>query len=180
MCCRRTRGGWGALPLGVRQRLSLAVAVVLEVGRYLFPPMNRVLMRLLGRIAHPHESHRVNSSSWFILALFVLSFFDLVYGTVALAILGAADPAAAVIGRRFGRRTLVHGRTVEGTLAFWAVGTVASAAALWVWFDYPPDQTLVMSATASAFAAVAELFSRRIDDNLAIPVAAAFGLWLVL
>ncbi|MFT6822089.1 MAG: dolichol kinase, partial [Myxococcota bacterium] len=41
-------------------------------------------------------------------------------------------------------------------------------------------QVIVMAASASGFAAVAELFSRRIDDNLAIPVAAAVGLWLVL
>ncbi len=159
---------------------AFAFAVFLEVGRYLFPPFNRFLMSILGRIAHPHETHRVNSSSWFILALFVLSFVDVVYGTVGVAILGAADPAAALIGRRFGRWTLVNGRTLEGTLSFWMVGTLVSSLALATWFDYPLPQVLLMATTASVFAAVAELFSRRIDDNLAIPVAAALGLWLVL
>jgi dolichol kinase len=159
---------------------ALGFAVFLEVGRYLVPPFNRFLMSILGRIAHPHETNRVNSSSWFILSLFVLSFGDLVYGTVAVAILGAADPAAAVIGRRFGRFELVNGRTLEGTLTFWGVGTVVSALALVQWFDFALPQVIVMAASASGFAAVAELFSRRIDDNLAIPVAAAVGLWLVL
>jgi dolichol kinase len=57
---------------------------------------------------------------------------------------------------------------------------VVSALALVQWFDFALPQVIVMAASASGFAAVAELFSRRIDDNLAIPVAAAVGLWLVL
>ena len=159
---------------------AFALAVFLETGRRLFPSMNRFLMSILGRIAHPHEAHRVNSSSWFITALFVLSFFDLVYGTVGVAILGLADPAAAVIGRRFGRVNLVHGRTLEGTLTFWAVGTAVSALCLMLWFDYGTSQVFWMASAAAGLAAIVELFSRRIDDNLAIPVAAAVGLWLVL
>ena len=159
---------------------AFGFAAFLEVGRYFVPSFNRFLMSILGRIAHPHESHSVNSSSWFILSLFVLSFVDVVYGTVAIAILGAADPAAALIGRRFGRLELVNGRTLEGTLTFWVVGTVVYGLALALWFDFALPQVLLMAATASIFAAVAELFSRRIDDNLAIPIAAALGLWLVL
>ncbi len=160
--------------------VAFGFAAFLEVGRYLVPSFNRFLMSILGSIAHPHETHSVNSSSWFILSLFLLSFVDVVYGTVAIAILGAADPAAALIGRRFGRLDLVNGRTLEGTLTFWVVGSLVSGLALTLWFDYALSQVLVMAATASVFAAVAELFSRRIDDNLAIPVAAALGLWLVL
>ena len=92
--------------------------------------------------------------------------------------LGAGDPFAALIGRRFGTVALINGRTAQGTLAFFITGFAAAVLAL-SWFH--PDVAIVrMALGAASFGAIAELVSRRLDDNLTIPIAAATGAWLLL
>ena len=87
-------------------------------------PTRVALLRVLGRIAHAHEHHRVNSSTWYGTAPVVLGgFFDPAVAAIAVAIHGLADPAAAWIGRRWGRVALVNGRTLEGTSPAWRAPT---------------------------------------------------------
>lgn len=160
--------------------IALTVAALgwtLEISRQRSEAVNRFCMSLFGRTAHPHEAHRVNSATWYASALVMLSLTQsLVPCLVALWVLGVGDPAAAIIGRRFGRRELVHGRTVEGTAAFVVAGALAALAYLRV---LHPETSLALAAVASvtgaAAGAAAELFSRRIDDNLSIPLAACAG-----
>lgn len=160
--------------------LALAFALTgwtLEITRTRSEAVNAFCMRLFGRTAHPHEAHRVNSATWYASALVVLSLTHaLVPCLVALWVLGVGDPVAAIVGRRFGRTELVHGRTLEGTLAF----VVAGGAAAFAYVSLVhPDVSLAVAALASIGGAVAgsiaELVSRRVDDNLSIPLAACAG-----
>lgn len=152
-----------------------ALAWTFEGTRRVWPQVNRSLMWLFSKVAHPHEAHRVNSATWFATAMLVLALTgDRVVMTVALAILAVGDPTAALIGRRFGTVKLVNGRSLQGTLAFVAVSLVASAAALGIWFpELGLGTTLALAGLASVCGALAELFARRVDDNLAIPSVAA-------
>jgi dolichol kinase len=160
--------------------VALTVAALgwtLEIARQRSEAVNRFCMGLFGRTAHPHEAHRVNSATWYASALVVLSLTQaLVPCLVALWVLGVGDPAAAIVGRRFGRRELVHGRTVEGTVTFVVAGALVALAYLRVMH---PETGLALGVTASLTGALAgalaELFSRRIDDNLSIPLAACLG-----
>ena len=160
----------------------LATAWTLELSRRFFPSWNALLMRILGKVAHPHESHRVNSSTWFCTAMFLLSLTGShLVCAIGCVVLALADPAAALVGRRFGKTKLVNGRSLQGTLTFFVVGAVAS----WVLLALAHPavdlvQGLVVAALASALAALAELFSRRIDDNLSIPLSAAAGAWAAM
>ena len=91
-------------------------------------------------------------------------------------ILGVADPAAGLIGRRFGRHKLIHGRSVEGTAAFILVGGLGCVLVLTTWhagLGWPLMAGLIASAIVPA--ALAELVAHRIDDNLLVPMAAAAG-----
>jgi len=158
----------------------MVLAWSLEISRRIFPGWNDILMALLGRLAHPHEAWRVNSATWFCTACFILaSTGNPEAATVGLAVLGFGDPAAAVIGRRFGRIRLVNGRTVIGSTAFVIVGTIAASAWLMLTWDMPVKAALGMAVYGSVFGALAELFSRRIDDNLSIPVVATLAALLV-
>lgn len=151
----------------------------LEIGRRFSPALNRALMRFFAPIAHPLEAHRVNSSTWYATALFILSWFQVTApAAVAVVVLGFSDPAAALIGRRFGRRELVNGRTLEGTLAFFAVGTAVAFVTLRVFHaGIGALPALGVAAGAALVAAVVELLSRRVDDNFSVPLAAAAGAW---
>jgi dolichol kinase len=159
----------------------MSLAWSLEIGRRVVPRLNDFLMKMMGPVAHPHESWRVNSATWYSTACVILaSMWDLKVASVGLAVLGFADPAAAIIGRRFGRVQLVNGRTLEGSLTFLAVGTLMT----WLWmvvaWSLAAGLAFKMAFMGCLFGCIAELFSRRIDDNLSVPVAAAVGVLVAL
>lgn len=158
----------------------MGLAWSLEVSRRIVPGWNDILMALLGRLAHPHEAWRVNSATWFCTACFILASTGNPHAaTVGLAVLGFGDPAAAVIGRRFGRIALVNGRTVIGSTAFVIAGTTAATAWLVLTWNMALQPAFTMALIGAFVGAIAELFSRRIDDNLSIPVAAALAALLL-
>jgi dolichol kinase len=169
-----------------KQALILTVSVMtlawtLEIFRRIVPALNDFLMWLLARFAHPHEAWRVNSATWFATAMFILAcMWDLKVASAAIVVLGFGDPIAAIVGRRYGRVQLVNGRTIAGTLAFVGTATLVS----WLWlmtaWSTPVLAALGFALSASVPGAIAELFSRRIDDNLSIPVAAGLGMWVAV
>ncbi|MGE0707468.1 MAG: diacylglycerol/polyprenol kinase family protein [Planctomycetota bacterium] len=153
----------------------------LETGRIFSDRLNRFLLRSMAAVAHPHERRHVNSATWYTTALLVLAvLFIPKVCVVALAIMGLADPAAAFVGRRWGRIRLVNGRSLEGTATFFVVGTLAALATLSIWHPEVRLGVALLMALGAAFAgALTELFSKRVDDNLSIPIAAAVGAWAV-
>jgi len=157
------------------------MAWTLEATRRQSPRWNDFLMRIFAPLAHPHEWHRVNSGTWFITALFALALTGAVeVGVVAVAVLGFADPMAALVGRRWGRTQLLHGRTLEGSLAFVATGALAAMAVLTTWHPEIGVANAAAIALAAALSgAVAELLTRRVDDNIAIPLVAGMSAWLM-
>lgn len=160
--------------------IALGVALVgwtMELTRRRSASVNRFCMRLFGPTAHPHEAHGVNSATWYATSVVLLSLTQaLVPCLVALCVLGVGDPAAAIVGRRFGRFELAHGRTVEGTLAFVLAGAGTAFAYLLAMHEEIPWPLALTAALGGALAgAVAEVTSRRVDDNLSIPLAACAG-----
>lgn len=168
------------LVLGVAAASALA-AWSTELARRFSPRVNGWVMKLFNPVAHPHEVQRVNSATWYTTALLLLATTQSTLLCVTgVVVLGIGDPIAALVGRRFGRIKLLHGRSLEGTLAFAVSATVATFAAFLV---FHPALGLPVSlglATAAAVAgALAELFSLRVDDNFSIPLSAAAGVVIV-
>jgi len=153
-----------------------------EISRRRFAWVNRALMFALGPVAHPHEAHRINSSTWYTTALFLMALvFDPLVCSVGIAVLAVGDPTAAVVGRRFGRTKLVNRRSLEGTLAFWVVGALAAAVTLAIYGAALSAGAIALAAAGAALAgALAELFSRRLDDNFTIPLCASLVAFLLL
>jgi dolichol kinase len=143
-----------------------------EITRRLDPRVNVSLMKFFGKVAHVHEAQRVNSATWYATALVILALTQSkILCITGIAALGIGDPTAATIGRRWGRIKLFHGRSLEGTVAFFLSATVA-AWALLVCF-HPTvgfGVSLVMAASSGLVGATAELFSVRVDDNFSIPL----------
>lgn len=170
-------------------RALLAVAVAwglfvwtCEISRRLSPKVNERLMAFFGPFAHAHEAHRVNSATWYATALVLLALTgSQVVALSGAVVLGIGDPIAGLIGRRFGRIKLLHGRSLEGSTAFFlSAGLVTftllvllHGAALGV------GGALAVAAGAAFVGALAELVSLRVDDNFSIPVTAGAAAWAV-
>lgn len=153
----------------------------MEIGRRTSPRLNAWLMSHYAKVAHPHEWHRVNSSTWFTTALLLLALTgEPLLCALACGILGLADPAAALVGRRFGRTKLVNGRSLEGSLTFFGVAMVFALGLTVGVHGLSWGVALAAAVGASLSSTIAELLSRRIDDNLSIPLSAAIGAWLGL
>lgn len=156
------------------------LAFFLETSRRVSERWNAVLMKLFGPVAHPYEHYRVNSASWYVGALFVLAWMQRpMVAAIGVGVLGLADPAASIVGRRFGRHKLIHGRTLEGTLTFAFVGALVASAVLFG-FGVAPLTAIVVAIVSGIAGALAELLSRRVDDNFSVPVLTAAAAWGVL
>ncbi len=176
----------GALSLALIQLLpgrgwlvgaSAAFAIAawsMELGRRQSPAMNERLMRFFGPVAHVHERHEVNSSTWYVTALLLLALFaPMPAAAVGVVVLAVGDPFAALIGRRFGRRRFASGRSLEGAAAFLASGLGVAWVSLSTLYGLPGHVALLVALAGAAAGAVAELVSSRLDDNFTIPVASA-------
>lgn len=89
---------------------------------------------------------------------------------------GFGDAAAALIGKRWGRR-LLHGRwvdnkkTVEGTLAMLAFAATAAFITLLAYTGWPWYVCLLVAALIAPAAAVTELVTRNGMDTVTVPMA---------
>ncbi len=157
--------------VGVSAAFAIS-AWTMEIARRRSPAVNDRLMALFSPVAHPHERHRVNSSTWYVSALLVLALVAPPRAAeVGMLVLGVADPAAGLVGRRFGRTRLVAGRSLEGSIGFVIAGALVAGAWLAATSALPlPSLALVAFAGALA-GALTELGSTRLDDNLTIPLS---------
>ena len=154
----------------------------LEASRRISPRWNDTLMWFFGPVAHPHERHRVNSATWYCTSLLLLALLKAPAASLAgLVALGVGDPLAAILGRRYGKHRFANGRSVEGTSAF-VLGTLVVGFLLLsaVHPELGAVNALAVIAAAAGTGAFVELTSRRIDDNVAIPVSASLGALLAL
>lgn len=148
----------------------------MEIFRRRSPKLNAGLMRFFGPVAHAHEHHQVNSSTWYVTALLLLaSFAPRLSAEIALVVLGLADPVAGMIGRRFGRTRIRAGRSLEGSLAFVVTGTLAGLGAAAVFHSLAIGPMVLLAAVGAIVGAAAEVVSTRLDDNFTIPVTVAVG-----
>lgn len=98
---------------------------------------------------------------------------------IAIYTLAIADPAAAIIGIRYGKRKLGPERSLEGSTAFF-VATLAVASTVFATATDATPLTIAGAAFSIALiAAICELVPLRIDDNLTIPLFVGFTAWIV-
>ena len=163
--------------------VALSIAIVFEVSRRIWPAWNQILIRYLFRgIARPWEKRRPNSASWYTMALLVITLLTpKLAAEIGVLVLAFGDPAASIIGRKWGELKLYRRKSVLGTLAFVVAATLLTIGlALAKSAPLPPLNLVGMALTVAVAAAAAELFSDVVDDNATVPITAACvaTLWL--
>ncbi len=171
---------WNAV-IGVA--LGFAVlAWTLELTRRKSHRWNEILMWFLGPVAHPHERFKVNSATWYATALILLSMTGEAAACAAgLIALGLGDPAAAFVGRKWGRTKLIHNRSLEGSTAFFVVASAFVFLAFQLFHtDLSLSTKIIAALVAGLVGAIAELLSGNVDDNFSIPLFAGLATWAAL
>jgi len=162
---RRVTGRVILAGLGVIFAGSLAVDLV----RLSKPGANRLFYRLFPSLLTPRDAGRLASSTWYVLGvLVVFLLFDQTIAIAATLVLAVADPVGNVVGRTVGKRPFGTG-TVEGTLGLVAASFLAIVALVGP----------LHAAAASLATGWAETRRVPVDDNLTVPLAAGFVLWLM-
>ncbi len=98
---------------------------------------------------------------------------------LAIYTLAVADPLAAVVGIRHGRRRIAHNRSFEGSLAFFGATLVIALFVLGKGTEGSALAIAGASVTIALAAAGCELLPLRIDDNLTIPLFVGFATWII-
>ncbi len=158
---------------------GFTAAWTMEIARRRSGAANDRIMAVFAPIAHPHEHHGINSATWYTTALLLLAIFAPIRAAeVGVLVLGVADPAAGLIGRRFGRTRLRANRSLEGSIGFVVVGVLAAGAWLAVVYGLALPALLTLALVGGLVGALTELASTRFDDNFTIPVTVALAVWI--
>lgn len=138
-----------------------------EALRFLRPGINRWFLGHLAFILKEKEARWLTGSTYFLLgSLLALGLFPQEAAAAALIYTAVADPAAALVGGRWGRLR-VWGKTAEGSLAFLASALAVGALLTGAGLAFP------VAAAGAGVAAAVELLPLPLDDNLAVPLASA-------
>jgi dolichol kinase len=98
---------------------------------------------------------------------------------VAIYTLAIADPLAAIVGIRWGRRRIGRNRSLEGSAAFFVTTLVIAWVVLGQGVNHSAAAVAGAAVTTAAAAAVCEILPLRIDDNMTIPLFVGFTTWIV-
>jgi dolichol kinase len=147
----------------------LAGALAIDLVRLRVPRLNRLFFRTLSALASPREARGPASSTWYLVGVFLTYAFFPSHAVPAILVLGLADPAASVVGRRRGRVRLGKG-TVEGAAAFLTVSSIVL---------FATGGGVLQALVVALGVTIIELLPIPLDDNLTVPlvVAATLGLW---
>jgi dolichol kinase len=162
-----------AIPVGHWTALGLlgagfAVMALVDWARLANPQLNHLFFRTFSSLVSPREARKVASSTWYALGVILaLLLFPRQEALAGILVLALADPAAGLVGRRWGRRPFGAG-TLEGTAAFVVVAFVATL----------PFAPWWAALAAAVVAALVERTPWSVDDNLLVPVTVAAVLHL--
>jgi|AFSR01.1.fsa_nt_gi dolichol kinase len=171
-----------AIPLiyyHITQKLALVLLTILFLGFFIVDaakmfskPIAAWYFKTFGSLLRPHEKEKkqFNGATFVTLsALLTVAIFPKMIAIAAFSILIVADTAAALVGRKWGRRPLFS-KTVEGSIAFLVAAILVVV--------LTPNLNLAIGIGLAIVATIAEvvplrIFGYTIDDNLVIPLASA-------
>jgi farnesol kinase len=148
---------------------------------YVSPRLVRVTTRVeeRQRVSRPKLNYTLASLGTLLL------FHNRIYiAAGAFALLAVGDAISNLVGRKFGGPRVPYNpaKTIGGSVAFWASGTVAAWVAL-LWNTppgaYSPSVLLAFSLLASAVCALVESLPQMIDDNITIVFTGSAILYLL-
>ena len=161
--------------------IMTAIALFLDLGRYLSPTIGKIFYKYFGFLLRQHEldkkKRNLNGATYVLLSAFIcVLIFPKVIVVTAFTVLIISDTMAALIGRRFGKHKFLF-KSLEGTLAFFLSGVVVVLLSPKI--DYLFSEYMI-GIVSTAFGAIIENVSFGLaDDNLVIPISIGLAMWLL-
>ncbi len=148
---------------------ALLTAVIVEICRRLFPGFGAWFLKRTSPLLRKHEEHRITGATFLFLSAFisVLVFREWI-AQVALLLVIISDGLGALVGKLWGRKTSIKGKTWEGSAVFIISGLLI------VFFHPACDIRVGILGVLAAF--LVEVLVTGLDDNLTIPLAAGIVL----
>ena len=156
-----------------------AVALFIDWGRYLHPEAGKIFYKIFGFLLREHElDHKkknLNGATYVLIsALISVLIFPKVIFISAFSILIISDSAAALIGRKFGKRKFLS-KSLEGTLTFLISACIVILFTPKVSGFF--EEYLIGFIAAFVGAIVENVSFKLVDDNLSIPLSVGFTMW---
>lgn len=152
---------------------ALTVAIMVDIVRLRCEAVRKLFERLFGKSLRPQEKYELTGSTFMgISALVCVILFTVPIAVTALLFLTIGDSAAALVGMRWGKTTLLPGKTLEGTLACLVSCSIIGIVV--------PGVPFIAGIVGALVATTVELLGiKTIDDNFGIPVLSALAMWIV-
>jgi dolichol kinase len=143
---------------------GLALMIAIDLARYFSRRGKKLFWRHLGFLTSEKERRGPTTSLFYAASLLVCVLLFPVYAAVGGVIsLAAGDPAAAIVGRRYGKLR-IGGKSIEGGLA----NAVLAFCLIFIFV-----RSVRVAAAGALAGAVVEMFEIPwLDDNITVPLAA--------
>ncbi len=117
---------------------------------------------------------------YFPISLFILVLFTFLVGpdkiyefaaAIGILVLGYGDGLAAVVGKKFGKKTLIHGKSLIGSSVMFIVSILVTVTVILIYQPILPLYVSILMVVFVAFTAtLVELLTPKGLDNLTIPL----------
>jgi dolichol kinase len=164
-------------PVAVAVLVSVAVlALAIDLARHRIRPFRYHFLRHTRTMLRTHERHGLAGATWMALAYAAaLLLFPKPVAVAAMLFNGLGDAAAALVGKRWGRRRTAWGKSWEG----FAAGLVVDlAVGLGMWMLAPAAVPLGGAIVGAVVAAGIEFAPLPLDDNVRVTLAGGAGILL--
>jgi diacylglycerol kinase (CTP) len=156
-----------------------AVAVIfssLDMLRFYVPSLNKKVREDFGPFMRDYELNSLSGSTWFFFSsLIAIALFPKTAASLGFLCLALGDPLASWVGLRWGKTRLPGGKSLEGSMTFFAVSALAGVVSL----ALNPAVTLAVGpmAVLACVVALAGAFAewlpiKGVDDNFVVPILA--------
>ncbi|MCB0355464.1 MAG: hypothetical protein KDD40_00565 [Bdellovibrionales bacterium] len=157
--------------------LSAALFTTLDLLRKQLPSLNQILMSIFNPVMRESERTHIAGTTYLLNGAFItMFFFPKPIVLLTLLMLGTADPVASFTGLKMGKDKILGNKTLQGSLAAFAVSTVV-AAIYYFLTNTMTERLMIVSLLSGLVGTFSELIPiGKIDDNFSFPIVCALGL----
>jgi dolichol kinase len=144
--------------------IVLVITIALEWGRQRWPALERLIEWVFGPAMREGEEAKPTTGIWAMIGILItLLAFSREVAIPAILYAQVGDPAAEIVGRRWGRHRMPNGKSLEGSLGFFVTSLTIGLAC---------SQMLPLSPAVAALGALVATVAE------AIPLPLADNLWM--